>query len=118
MAVTPPKDGDPAVGGRAPGAVSVGLGQAAGDQRGTGAGAGRGAPAGPGVLYVGAGAGVGLGVGGSTTGAASVTYVEGDGDGGLGEDAAACSREALHPPAASRMPTQAVAIRFLNESLL
>jgi hypothetical protein len=49
-------------------------------------------------------------------GAASGTYVDGDGDGGPGEGAAACGREVAHPPAASRMATQAVAIRFLNEA--
>jgi hypothetical protein len=120
MAVTPAPDVDPAVGGRVPGAVSAGLGNGAGDQRAAGAGVSRGAAAGSGGLYVGGGSGrglrVGLGDGGSTMGAASGTYVDGDGDGGPGEGAAACGREVAHPPAASRMATQAVAIRFLNEA--
>jgi hypothetical protein len=119
MAVTPAPDVDPAV-GRVPGAVSVGLGNGAGDQRGTGAGVGRGAGAGSDGLYVGGGPDVGLrvglGDGGSTMGAASGTYVDGEGDGGPGEDAAACGREVPHPPAANRMATQAVAIQFLNEA--
>ena len=120
MAVMPAPDVDPAV-GRVPGAVSAGLGNGAGDQRATGAGIGRVATVGSGGLNVGGGPAVGLrvglGDGGSTIGAASGTYVEGDGDGGAGEGAAACGREVPHPPAASRMATQAVAIRFVNEAL-
>jgi len=117
MAVTPAPDVDPAVGGRIPGAVTAGLGNGAGDQRATGAGVGRGAAVGSDGLNVGGGPGiglrVGLGDGGSTMGAASGTYVEGDGGPG---DGAACGREVPHPPAATRMATQAVAIRFLNEA--
>ena len=121
MAVTPAPDVDPAVGGRIPGAVTAGLGNGAGDQRATGAGVGRGVAVGSGGLNVGGGPGrglrVGLGDGGSTIGAASGTYVERDGEGGPGGGAAACSREVLHPPASTRMATQAVAIRFVNEAL-
>ena len=87
MAVMPAPDVDPAV-GRVPGAVSAGLGNGAGDQRATGAGVGRGAAVGSDGLNVGGGPG----------------------------DGAACGREVPHPPAATRMATQAVAIRFLNEA--
>ena len=117
MAVMPAPDVDPAV-GRVPGAVSAGLGNGAGDQRATGAGVGRVATVGSGGLNVGGGPAVGLrvglGDGGSTMGAASGMYVEGDGGPG---GAAACGREVPHPPAATRMATQAVAIRFVNEAL-
>lgn len=121
MAVTPAADVDPGVEGTARGALSVGLGSRGGDQRGTGAGAGRGAAAGTGGFHVGGGRGVGLrvglGDGASTIGAASGTYVDGDGDGELGDVAATCRREGLHPPAASSMATQAAASSFLNEAL-
>ena len=114
MAVTLAPDVDPAFGGSS---VSIRLGKGAGDQRATGAGVGRGPTVGSGGLNVGGeGLRVGLGDGGSTMGAASGTYVDGDGDGDPGEGAAACSREVPHPPAASRMATQAVAIQFLNEA--
>jgi len=121
MAVMPAPDVDPAVGGRPPGAVSVGLGKGGGDQRGAGADVGR--TGGADDLNVGIGLGVGVGVGlgledgESTIGAASETEVVTDGGGWLGDGASALDRATVHPPAASRMATQAVAIRFVNEAL-
>ena len=101
--------------------MSVGRGEGGGDQREATTGVDRSAGAGSERLSVGAGLGVGLAVGlgdvGSTMGAASGTSVETDGDGWLGDGAAALSREVAHPPAASRMATHAVAIRFVNEAL-
>lgn len=117
MAVTPPEGVMPAVGGRPAGAVGTGLGDGGGGQRG-GPGVGRTVEGSGGLgLGAGLGVGVGLGDGGSTMGAASGTYVERDGDGWLGDGAFATGREALHPPAASRMATPAVATRFVNEAL-
>ena len=99
--------------------MSVGRGDGGGDQREAATGVDR--SAGSERLSVGAGLGVGLAVGlgdvGSTMGVASGTSVETDGDGWLGDGAAALSREVAHPPAASRMATHAVAIRFVNEAL-
>ena len=114
MAVTPAAEVLPAAGVRPAGAVGVGRGGGAGDQRGTGAAVDRGAVA----ATLGLGVGFGLGDGGSTIGEASGTEVDRDGDGWLGAGASTAVREAVHPAAASRMATPAVAVRFVNESLL